>query len=416
MDETQSALPAVLRWFPPARALLEPPARERGAARELYPIRMTLALVGILLFVAQAGLLALLGEGRIAAVALAGTPLMVGAAALVRAGWPRAAILLGNTLGFALQLLVHLSYGPGAGAWLYCVPIALAAYQVHAPEDWPQRLLPVFYAAVGALLPIAFPDLPPLRPLDAPSLHAMFAVNLAGTLYFVLVVSSHTAAVRDHARAQVAFQRDRADVLLRNILPEPIVRRLEERPGLIADAFDQATVLFADLVGFTPLSARMTSEALVRLLNEVFSEFDALAEEHGLEKIKTIGDAYMVVSGVPMPRPEHAVAAVRMALQMREAVAACAARTGHSLEVRIGIHSGSLVAGVIGVHKFAYDLWGDTVNTASRMESHGAPGAIQISEATRALLPPSFVLDERGAIAVKGKGEMRTWFVRGETV
>jgi class 3 adenylate cyclase len=317
------------------------------------------------------------------------------------------------TAVFAVQLLIHLSYGPGAGAWLFSLPLAMATYQVHAPEDWPHRLPPVVYAAVGIVLPIAFPDLPRLRPLAPWQLHVMFSMNLIGVLYALLVVSSHAAAVRDHARAEVARQRDRADALLGNILPAPIVRRLQSRPGIIADAFEQVTVVFADIVGFTPLSAQLSSEALVLLLNELFSAFDALAARHGLEKIKTIGDAYMVVGGLPEPRPDHAEAAVRMALDMRAAVAAIALERGLSLDLRIGIHSGSVVAGVIGVHKFAYDLWGDTVNTASRMESHGAPGLIQISEATHALLPPGFDLEARGEIAIKGKGEMRTWFVRG---
>ena len=182
-----------------------------------------------------------------------------------------------------------------------------------------------------------------------------------------------------------------------------------------ADERRVVTVLFADIVGFTPLSERLPSEGLVRLLNEVFSAFDSLAARHGLEKIKTIGDAYMVVGGLPQPRADHAEAGVRMALDMRVALSACAARTGLSLDLRIGIHSGGVVAGVIGVHKFAYDLWGDTVNTASRMESHGMPGTIQITEATRALLPPLFELEARGPIEVKGKGSMQTWFVRGET-
>jgi class 3 adenylate cyclase len=413
-EETASTLPQVLRRFGFVRALLEPSARIQGIARELYPIRMTLGIVGVILFIFEAAQLAALDETALALwVALGAVPMLLGATQFLRLGWPRLAVALGITGVFGFQLLIHLTYGPGAGAWLFSLPLAMAIYQVHAPEDWPHRLPPVVYAFVGIVLPIAFPDLPPRRHVAAWQLHVMFSSNLVGTLYALLVVSSHAAAVRDHARAEVGRQRDRADALLRNILPEPIVRRLQSRPGIIADAFAQVTVVFGDIVGFTQLSAQLSSEELVLLLNELFSAFDALAARHGLEKIKTIGDAYMVVSGLPEPRPDHAEAAVRMALDMRAAVAALALQRGLALDLRIGVHSGSVVAGVIGVHKFAYDLWGDTVNTASRMESHGAPGLIHISDATRALLPPGFDLEERGEIAVKGKGEMRTWFVRG---
>src|SRR3989442_14751876 len=155
----------------------------------------------------------------------------------------------------------------------------------------------------------------------------------------------------------------------------------------------------------------MSAQNVVAMLNDVFSEFDRLAEQHGLEKIKTIGDAYMVVGGLPAPRRDHADAVAEMALQMQEALDAYAVRAGTRFALRIGIHSGPVVAGVIGRRKFSYDLWGDTVNTASRMESHGEPGRIQVSEATRLLLGSGFRLVERGTIAVKGKGDMRTSFL-----
>jgi adenylate cyclase len=175
-------------------------------------------------------------------------------------------------------------------------------------------------------------------------------------------------------------------------------------------------VLFADIVGFTALSATISPAALVRMLDTIFSEFDRLADQHGLEKIKTIGDAYMVAAGVPSPSPDHAPRAVHLALDMIAALARFNADTGNTLRVRIGIHSGPVVAGVIGRRKFIYDLWGDTVNTASRMESHGVPDRIQISDQTRGLVQAAgFELEERGLIDVKGKGTLRTWFVTGRT-
>jgi class 3 adenylate cyclase len=199
--------------------------------------------------------------------------------------------------------------------------------------------------------------------------------------------------------------------LLLNVLPPPIAERLKTGDGLIVDRFDDVSVLFADIVGFTAMSARTSPEALVTMLDELFTAFDRLAEQHGLEKIKTIGDCYMVVAGLPHPIPEPAVAMTRMGLAMLDAIDAYARRTGHDLTIRIGIHTGSVVAGVIGRKKFIYDLWGDTVNTASRMESHGLPGRLHVSAVTRAAIGERFVVEGRGEIEIKGKGPMTTFLV-----
>jgi class 3 adenylate cyclase len=217
------------------------------------------------------------------------------------------------------------------------------------------------------------------------------------------------------ARA-LTHERERSEELLRNVLPEAIAQRLKREPGRIAEHFPTATVLFADLVGFTALAARVPAEELVATLDELFSRFDHLVERGSLEKIKTIGDAYMVVGGVPMPRDDHAHAVAELALAMREVVAAQPPLAGQRLALRIGIASGPLVAGVIGKRKLVYDLWGDTVNTASRMASHGVVDAIQLTAATRALLGDAFAVEPRGEVTVKGKGEMRTWLLRGPRV
>jgi class 3 adenylate cyclase len=210
-------------------------------------------------------------------------------------------------------------------------------------------------------------------------------------------------------------ERERSERLLLNVLPVAIAERLKGSSDSIADHSAEVTVLFADIVGFTPLSAKKSPQDLVRLLDLIFSEFDALAEKHGLEKIKTIGDAYMAAAGLPEQRANHAQAAAKMAKDMLAAVARIAAETGEALALRIGLNSGPVVAGVIGRKKFIYDMWGDTVNTASRMESHGVPGEVQLSEATAAFLRQTFALTERGAIQVDGKGEMRT-FLLGEQI
>jgi class 3 adenylate cyclase len=208
-------------------------------------------------------------------------------------------------------------------------------------------------------------------------------------------------------------ERERSDMLLLNILPEPIADRLKQHPGVIAEHFEQVTVLFADILNFTPLSARISPGEVVALLNDVFSRFDQLAEQHGLEKIKTIGDAYMVASGLPTARVDHAEAAAAMALDMLEALAQY--NQGHSepLQIRIGLNSGPVVAGVIGTKKFIYDLWGDTVNVASRMESHSDADAIQITRATYERVCDAFVCAPRGTISVKGKGQMQAWHILG---
>jgi adenylate cyclase len=220
--------------------------------------------------------------------------------------------------------------------------------------------------------------------------------------------------LRDKEQAyleQLQSEREKSERLLLNILPQSIAHRLKQGETTIADTFSDVTVLFADLVDFTKLASSMPAAALVRMLNEVFSQFDWLAELHRIEKIKTIGDAYMVVGGLPTARPDHAAAVAEMALDMQNVVARLGSIEGFKLELRLGMSSGPVVAGIIGSKKFIYDLWGDTVNTASRMESHGVLGRIQVSESTYELLKDTHVFERRGRIKIKGKGEMATYFL-----
>jgi class 3 adenylate cyclase/CheY-like chemotaxis protein len=207
------------------------------------------------------------------------------------------------------------------------------------------------------------------------------------------------------------FQKEQIEELLLNILPKPIADRLQEGQSLIADSFLDVSVLFADLVGFTHFAAHKSAAETVKVLNHIFSQFDQLSLQHGLEKIKTIGDAYMVVGGLPEPKANHAEAIARMALDMQAAVAKFNVKNNQSFSLRIGINIGSVVAGVIGLTKFSYDLWGDTVNVAHRMESNGIPGEIQVTEAVYERLKDKFVFKMRGAIEVKGKGKMVTYLL-----
>ena len=228
-------------------------------------------------------------------------------------------------------------------------------------------------------------------------------------LNITVTASLTLAVVLYFARQRDRFQKQ-SDDLLHNILPHEIADRLKDDTSMIADHFDEASVLFADVVDFTPMSAGMSPSELVGLLNSLFSVFDSFVAELGIEKIKTAGDEYMVAAGVPKPRADHAQAAAELALRMRDHVAAHRV-AGQHIAMRIGIHSGPLVGGIIGTGKFAYDLWGDTVNTASRMESEGVVGAIQVSAATQKLIRDEFVFAPRGKIPVKGKGDMETYIL-----
>lgn len=232
-----------------------------------------------------------------------------------------------------------------------------------------------------------------------------FVINLVGVGSLVFLMVAYFVGQKN------IFQ-GKSEALLLNILPGEIVKILRREPRTIADHFEGASIMFADVVNFTPLSETMTPIELVELLNEVFSQFDRLVEKYGLEKIKTIGDCYMVASGVPRARHDHAQALLGMALEMQAFVSANQF-LGRQLEFRIGLNSGPVVAGVIGRKKFIYDLWGDAVNTASRMESHGVGGTIQITRATYELVKDAFVCEPQGTLNVKGKGEMEVWFVTG---
>jgi class 3 adenylate cyclase len=206
-------------------------------------------------------------------------------------------------------------------------------------------------------------------------------------------------------------EREKSEHLLLNVLPATIATRLKERDEVIADRFDEASVLFLDIVDFTILSASMSAAEVVSILNELFSRFDALTDRYSMEKIKTIGDAYMAVAGVPDPHHDHARRAVNLAIAMLTELQDYTAPDGTQIKARIGICSGPVVAGVIGRRKFIYDLWGDTVNTASRMESHGVCNQIQVTESTYRILRDDYPFVPRGTVEIKGKGSMSTYLL-----
>ncbi|MEQ9236553.1 adenylate/guanylate cyclase domain-containing protein [Coleofasciculus sp. E2-BRE-01] len=236
--------------------------------------------------------------------------------------------------------------------------------------------------------------------------------NHGNFIYYEGTVEDIT--VRKAWQEALHYEQEQAERLLLNILPKVIAQRLKQLESTIADNFDEVTVLFADIVGFTELSARFPPAQVVELLNRIFSAFDELSDYYGLEKIKTIGDAYMVVGGLPTPRPDHAEATANMALDMQQVITKFNNQNNQTLSIRIGINTGPVVAGVIGIKKFSYDLWGDTVNIASRMESQGLPDKIQVTEFTYKKLQDNYLFEERGTIQVKGKGKMTTYFLKGK--
>ncbi len=319
----------------------------------------------------------------------------IAALVLVRRRWPRAVLVASYVI---LQTYFVLDY-PGISAAL---PLAVAMYTAAAAGHLRWSLLIAAWFVVGPIVFRIFVD-------PEPALPVLGEVTRDASLWLATLFLGD--AVR--SRREVMAERARSERLLLNVLPKPIAERLKQREEVIADAFPQVTVLFADIVDFTTQAEHSPPERTVELLDGLFSRFDTLAQTRGLEKIKTIGDAYMAAAGLPHPAPDHARRVAEMALEMLDVAAGCSLPDGAPVRLRIGIDSGPVVAGVIGKQKFSYDLWGDTVNTASRMESYGVPGSIQVTQRTRDLLQDDYAFRERGRVQVKGKGAMVTYFLVG---
>jgi adenylate cyclase len=303
-----------------------------------------------------------------------------------------------------MVMLGGLRESSGVILWSLFAPLGAVAF------DRPGRAWTWFVAfVVTILLALGLSEV--VRP-DGADLPEAFVrtfdvLNIVVVSFVAMLLLVTFARGRDTAQARV-------EALLLNVLPAEVAQRLQSDPNSIADHFDEASILFADVVDFTPLSSRLDAREVVGLLDRLFTSFDALVDRYDVEKIKTIGDCYMAAAGVPNRRPDHAHALAGLALEMRECAKNCLPDgAGHDLRLRIGISSGPVVAGVIGRRRFLYDLWGDTVNMASRMESHGAPDEIQITRSTWELLDDHFVTEPIGLVDVKGKGEIETWRLVG---
>jgi adenylate cyclase len=309
------------------------------------------------------------------------------------------------TLILLLPFLLMVALGGffnGSAVVLWALICPMGAMLFDEPRHAPRWFLA--FAVLVALSGFLQPYVRAYNNLSPGLVNVFFVINLigVGSLVFMMVF---------YFVGQKNMFQQKSESLLLNILPKEIAAILKNESRTIADHYDEASVLFADMVGFTPLSAQLPPVEMVELLNAVFSFFDSLLDKYNVEKIRTIGDSYMVASGVPRGRPDHAQALVCMALEMRDHITVHTFGNGQRVNFRIGINSGSMIAGVIGKRKFVYDVWGDAVNVASRMESHGLGGAVQITQATYELIKDEFVCEPRGTVNVKGKGEMEVWLV-----
>ncbi|MFQ4136777.1 adenylate/guanylate cyclase domain-containing protein [Nodosilinea sp. PGN35] len=314
-------------------------------------------------------------------------------------------------IGLWLAVLIALSW------YVFCSSDRhyYLSYMLFPVVMWAALRLGPFGAALGSAIVTAIATWGIFQAVGSAPDHSPALLHLQAyicVLTFTALILAGVVAEREQARQDLQEEKEKSEQLLLNILPLPIATRLKQGRSTIADHFAEVTVLFADIVEFTQLSETLSPQDLVALLNDIFSQFDQLAERHQLEKIKTIGDAYMAVGGIPYERDDHAQAVAAMALDMQAMAQGFSDRTGQSFRLRIGINTGPVVAGVIGTKKFIYDLWGDTVNTASRMESFGLAEHIQVTETTYNCLKDSFDFDLRGEVPVKGKGTMRTYFLR----
>ncbi len=310
---------------------------------------------------------------------------------------------------FLLQWSVGgFSNGSAVGMWAVAAPL-LASLVGAIP--WPWLVGFTGLSVVSGLIDSRLAATAPAIPQGV--ITTLFVINFVGLVLVTYISLGFFIRERERARIELQLEREKSEQLLLNILPEKVAIRLKAGERVIADRVEGVTILFADLVDSTPMSEQVTPDHLVEILNAVFTPFDDLADEFGLEKIKTIGDAYMVVGGLPTARVDHVEAVAAMALAMRKELTQHSVAGFGQLRMRFGIDTGAVVAGVIGRRKFSYDLWGDNVNTAARMESHGIPNEIQVTEAVYQQLRDRYEFTSRGPVEIKGKGSMTTWLLVG---
>ncbi|MFY2762479.1 adenylate/guanylate cyclase domain-containing protein [Arenimonas sp. MALMAid1274] len=407
-------------WLPAAWARLRRPSGAGIGNARWRVFAASCALLGLVAHLALLPWFLWRGIGELVVYNLVTLPvyLFAGWVFVLRPGLPRRWHLVG-TVGVALELVGQgtlatwlLGWGSGFHYFLLLVPLVV----LFSPFGKPlQRALLSFAVGVAYLwLWDVSSRHVPVYVLGADELRGYLAANFALVFVVVMAIGFLFERAATRMEGELEHERSRSERLLLNTLPAAIAQRLKDDPGQpIAERHAEVSVLFCDIVGFTQLAERLPAEQLVDILNRVFTGFDDIVDRHGVEKIKTIGDAYMVAAGLPDPRDDHADALADVALAMVAVVQSLRNGLGNALDVRIGIHSGPVVAGVIGRRKFAYDLWGDVVNTAARMESHGVPGSIQVTQATATLLGQAWRLEPRGDLEIKGKGPMPVFLLQG---
>ncbi|MDT0619417.1 adenylate/guanylate cyclase domain-containing protein [Salinisphaera sp. P385] len=406
------------RWEAGAHIGVGPMLDQTTHRRVVLVNQMAILALPVTLFYAIVAIgVQLLGMADLWPIAAITPPVLAGYAAVLWSNHRRRFLLA--RLFLAMVPAIQLSFaswviGNGAGVHLYFFVLWTALFLLFTRgERWLSVLFAGLWISLFIWIQLAFNQ--PVIAMRDPAWFTdlAFFINAVGAFALLGGLVALFYQEINHTEDMLQREYQRSEELLRNILPVTVARRLKEGSQVIADSFPDATLLFADIVGFTELAGRLPPGDLVELLNKVFSRFDRIAEQEGLEKIKTIGDEYMLAGGLPLPRADHAPAVARAALHMIAAIDDLNQSLDHKLALRVGMHSGEVVAGVIGSRKFSFDVWGDTVNIASRMQSQGLPGRIQLTEATHDLLADQFHLERRGTLRVRGKGRMPVWFLEG---
>lgn len=407
-----------LRWGMHFSPELEREYRQHHAQRSVAPLRVGLIII-LLLFMAASTPWMSDPEMRrlntIVCLAVISPTVLLMIWATFRKSFPRYSQVLMMLLAILITVSFNISNQAGTPQFyerhsiMPALFVEFGVFTIARLRFWNA----VFTAAVVCLITLLWIHL--VTPLS-PDVQVESTVFLGFGYILGLAAAYPTDRVlrRDFLLTRLlAEEKQRSETLLTNVLPEPIAQRLKEHWGVIAESHESVTVMFADVVNFTPFAASMPPDKVVGFLNGIFSQFDGLVEKYGLEKIKTVGDAYMVAGGLPVPQENHLEAMANLALDMQTVMASTQGPDGSPMQLRIGIHTGPLIAGVIGTQKLLYDLWGDTVNTASRMESHGQAGQIQVTQAVVEELEDRFIFRERGTVPVKGMGTLRTYWLVG---
>lgn len=337
-----------------------------------------------------------------------GIPVLILGTVFTKIGYPVAGLVFATIEYCAHSILGTYYIGLSAGMY-FPLPLASMMWSIiHGGNRVFNRSISVLAMGVFVWVSYFYYNHQPPYPLPEEILRLTFVVMAASNFGLLVCFFAYNTLASGWWRS-LQEERVRTELLLLNILPEKIASRLKEHDEIIADRFDSATVLFLDIVDFTKLSAHLPASEVVSILDGLFCQFDDLVEKYGLEKIKTIGDAYMVVAGIPEPVSNHARRIIELAIDMLAIIKLYSQKRNRDIQARIGVCSGPVVAGVIGHKKFIYDLWGDTVNTASRMESHGIPGRIQVNSSIYNILKYDYRFEDRGEIEIKGKGKLHTF-------